>query len=301
MDTWGISGPTFLLWYVVALVAVGVLAAAHRKVLFGGSRHTSVAALGPQQVAYLNGGRRLALYSSLAGLRGAGVLGTSPDKTLAQTQRLPAGVTPLDTAVWNAAGHRLRARDLDKDQWVASALDQLQSGLEQSGHAVSPAQVKAARLWVFAPVALVVIGVARLIAGEINHKPTAFLFVLVFAATALALTMRKKNRWATEAAIKDMIKLRGQHSYLNPGQKPSYATYGATGAAMGVALFGAASLYDMDPSFAAEAEVQRQSVLGIGSSGSGSNFTSDNSGSSCSSGSSSCGGGGGCGGGGCGG
>jgi hypothetical protein len=66
---------------------------------------------------------------------------------------------------------------------------------------------------------------------------------------------------------------------------------------MGVALFGAASLYAMDPAFAAEAEIQR-----ITASGGTSGFTGgDGGGGSSCSGGSSCGGGGGCGGGGCGG
>jgi hypothetical protein len=89
-----------------------------------------------------------------------------------------------------------------------------------------------------------------------------------------------------------MSSVRQSYQHLSPGQSPSYATYGAAGAAMGVALYGAASLYTMDPAFAAEAEIQRISASG-GTSGSSS---------SCGSGSSSCGGGGGgCGGGGCGG
>ena len=68
---------------------------------------------------------------------------------------------------------------------------------------------------------------------------------------------------------------------------------------MGVALFGTASLYALDPGFAAQAEIQRQaSNASSGSSCSGSSGTScSSSSSSCSGGSSSsCGGGSSCGG-----
>jgi hypothetical protein len=65
---------------------------------------------------------------------------------------------------------------------------------------------------------------------------------------------------------------------------------------MGVALFGASTLFLLDPAFAAEAEIHRATSGGAGGDGG----SSGSAGSSCSGGSS-CGGGGGCGGGGCGG
>jgi hypothetical protein len=100
----------------------------------------------------------------------------------------------------------------------------------------------------------------------------------------------------TKAGTAALGTLRAQHSYLSPKQSPAYATYGAAAAGMGVALFGAASLYALDPGFAAEAEIQRDMASG----GSGYSGDGGSSSSSCSGGSS-CGGGGGCGGGGCGG
>jgi hypothetical protein len=39
----------------------------------------------------------------------------------------------------------------------------------------------------------------------------------------------------TRAAIRGMAELRRRHQYLSPKQSPSYATYCAAGAAMGVA------------------------------------------------------------------
>jgi uncharacterized membrane protein YgcG len=86
--------------------------------------------------------------------------------------------------------------------------------------------------------------------------------------------------------------LRARYSYLAPASSPSYATYGANDAALGVALFGASTLYAMDPDFATEAEVQRAASGAVGSSSScgGSSSSGDGGGGS------SCGGGGGCGG-----
>jgi uncharacterized protein (TIGR04222 family) len=295
-DTWGIPGPAFIVGYIAALVAIAILAAAHRKVLFRGDRNARVDDLGPQQLAYLNGGDRLAVYSSIGGLRAAGALGTS-GSALVQTGPIPAGVTPLDSAIHHAASGQIRTRDLTGDQWVRSALDDLRAGLERRGLAVGPEALKQARLWAWAAGALTLIGVFRLIAGIQNNKPVGFLFAAVVVVAILTWRLARTRRLATGAATARMRQLREQHGYLSPAQSPAYATYGAAGAALGVALFGAAALYDMDPAFAAEAEIQRVVSNGFTSGSSAGSCASSSScgSSSCGSGSS-CGGGSGCGG-----
>jgi uncharacterized protein (TIGR04222 family) len=279
-DTWGISGPTFLICYLSAIVLVVIAAAVHRRTISAG-RPGDVDRLGPQPIAYLAGRDKLVVYTALAGLRAAGAICSGPDKTLLQTGPMPAGGTALDTAVYNAAGRRIRARDVAGDQWVAAAIADLRAGLETRGLATTAAQRRTMRLWVVPGLALIALGVARLVAGVRNDRPVGFVTVMVFS---------KASGVPTAAATKGVATLRKQSQYLSPRQSPAYATYGASGAAMGVALFGAASLYAMDPAFAAEAGIQQASASGWASSG----------GSSCG-GASSCGGGGGCGGGGCGG
>src|SRR3982750_4195235 len=163
-DTWGISGPTFLACYFGALVAVVVAASIHRRSLFGGESDVRIDRLGPQQVAYLSGGDRLAIYSSIGGLRALEAIGIGAGRTLTQTGAIPAGVTPLDNAIHNAAARGVRARELHTDPVVASALDQLRHDLESSGLAVSRARRREAAVWVFVAGALAALGVARLIA-----------------------------------------------------------------------------------------------------------------------------------------
>jgi uncharacterized protein (TIGR04222 family) len=300
-DTWGIPGPSFLGYFIAAVLVVSILSALHRRALFAGRADAEVDRLGPQQIAYLNGRERLAVYTAIGGLRAAEAIGSGPDKTLVQTGPLPAGATPLDTAVYNAAGRRVRAREVNGDQWVVAALTQLREGLEASGLTVTAAQRRAAGLWSLAGVALIVLGAARLVAGVRNDRPVGFLFpAIVFAIIFAALALVKSRAVQTRAAAKALKVLRMRHVYLDPSHSPSYATYGAAGAAMGVALYGAASLYAMDPAFAAEAEIQRISASGGATSWTGDGGATAGSGGSCS-GSSSCGGGGGCGGGGCGG
>ena len=306
-DTWGIPGTTFLLYYVVAVFAVLVLAAVHRRSLFAGSSGVTAAGLGAQQIAYLNGGNKIAVYTSLAGLRASGAVSSSPAATLVQSGPMPSGLTPLDQAIYHAAGRNYRVRDLSGDQWVAQALIQLRESLERNGLVVTTAQRSAARLWMTPMAVLVLIGIVRANAGSDNGKPITYIVLATFVAAVATYSIWKQAKTVpTRAATKAMREVRRTYKYLAPSQAPSFATYGATGAALGVALYGGMSLYAMDPAFAAEAEIQRNAAAG-GYAGGSSGGTSCGAASSCSSSSSSCssgsscGGGGGCGGGGCGG
>jgi uncharacterized protein (TIGR04222 family) len=296
-DTWGIPGPSFLALYLVLIVAVAVASSVHRRILFRGPSLVSATGLGPQQVAYLGGGARLAVYTAIGGLRAAGAIGAGPGRTLVQTGPLPSGVTPLDRAVHHAAGRQVRAREVGSDQWVASALEELRAGLERGGFTVTREQRRAAMMWGIAGGALVLLGIARIVDGVQNDKPVGFLIPLLFLAGVVTVVMLvRAAATRTRAATRAIRELRRRNHHLSPSQQPSFATYGATGAAMGVALFGTGTLFAMDPAFAAEAEIERAAAY---SAGAGSAGTSGgcSGGSSCGGG----GGGGGCGGGGCGG
>lgn len=133
-DTWGISGPAFLFLYVAAAGLLILAAVVQRAIVFAGRRDLAANQLTPEQAAYLNGGERLAVYASLGKLRAAGSVGTSAQgRTLVTTGPLPAGATRLDHAVHNAAGQRIRPRDLATHQWVRAALHDIRRQLEHVG------------------------------------------------------------------------------------------------------------------------------------------------------------------------
>lgn len=298
-DTWGIAGPTFLTAYLLTAAALVAFATLHRTVVLGGGRDAFTAPMGPQQAAYLNGGPRLALYSSLAGLRAAGVIGSSSvANSLVTTGAKPLGLTQLDNAVYDAAHRKIRTRDLGADAAVRNALDGLRASLESAGFALSNAQRGSVRLWGFAALLLVGVGFLRVVDGMRNDKPFGYLILATFAMFAVAILLIARIPMMTRAGRSAVKRLRRDQAHLAPARFPALATYGAPGAAMGVALFGAASLWAMDPAFAAEAEIQRQTAA---SGYSGSSNSCGGSSSSDGGSSSSCGGGGGCGGGGCGG
>ncbi|MBM0229046.1 MULTISPECIES: TIGR04222 domain-containing membrane protein, partial [Micromonospora] len=282
-DTWGIPGPVFLRWYLLAVAVVLVGTLVHRFRALAGTPTGDHGQLGPQQVAYLNGGDQLAVWTALGGLRRSGVVGVRPDRRLTTGASMPAGVTPLDQAIYNAAGRHVHARELRRDEWVVRALEQLRDGLQERGLALAPARRAAVRRGPMLLAALLVLGGIRLFVGLSNGRPAGFL-MLTLVPVFVAFVLLSRVPWRTRAADRAVRELRRRHTYLAPASAPAYATYGPSDAALAVALFGTATIWTMDPGFAEQAEIQRQALSGSGSSFSG--------GSSCGGGgSSSCGGG----------
>ncbi|MGW1452353.1 TIGR04222 domain-containing membrane protein [Micromonospora sp. NPDC002411] len=299
-DTWGISGPTFLRYYLLATAVVVVVAVYHRIRLAANSTTAMTAdPLGPQQVAYLNGGPRLAVNAAIGGLRGSGAIGVRPDRRLTTIGAAPTGLTPLDQAIHWAAHQHARVGDLPRDERVRVALDQIRNGLEQRGLLTNDAQRARARFWTRLLIGLLGLGVLRLASGLFSGRPVGYLLLTLVALLIVTLVLRRPPA-VTRAGRAALRGVRREHTHLAPASAPAYATYGAAGAAMGVALYGTASLWALDPGFAEQAEIQRQAASGSGWSG-GADGSSGGGDSSGSDGGSSCGGGGGCGGGGCGG
>lgn len=301
-DTWGIPGQTFLALYIGAAAVALVIVLVRRHTMAGGKTVPGADQLTPQQAAYLTGGPDLAVYSAVASLRSAGLIGTTPDRKTAPTAPLPHGVPPLDTAVYQALALHRSVRAARNDTTVRSVLDSLRSELERLGLALDEHERRAYRNTTLLLGALVVLGVGRLAAGLLGGKPIWYLFLTVAIIGVVALVLRARTPWKTRAGTQALDRLRTRYQHLSPAQSPAWATYGATGVAMGVALWGTASLYSFDPAFAAEAEIQRQAAAsasgGSGWSGdSGSSWSGSDSGSS-GGGSDGGGGGGGCGGGG---
>ncbi|MEO3923197.1 TIGR04222 domain-containing membrane protein [Micromonosporaceae bacterium B7E4] len=297
-ETWDVPGPVFLTLYltIAGLILLGTLL--HRLVGFAGRRPPGAERLHPVQLAWLSGGDRLAVHATLGGLRAAGAVGTTPQHRLAQTGPLPIRATLLDAAVHRAAAQGVRGRTLDNEPRVRAALADLRADLARSGLAPSPSARPAARIGPVLLLGLVAVGLARLVAGLAGGQPVGYLglSLLALAPTSVVLLCAVPRR--TRAANALLRDLRGQHQHLAPRHSPAYATYGAAGAALGIALFGTAALVEFDPAFAVEAEVQRtMSGSAAGSTGGGSGGDSSggdgSGGGGCGGG---CGGCGGCGG-----
>ncbi|BCB90807.1 TIGR04222 domain-containing membrane protein [Phytohabitans suffuscus] len=333
-DTWGISGAAFAAGYAsLAVLAIGG-ALLHRYRALAGPARVDARALSPQQVAYLWGGPELAVYSALAALRCAGAVGVStspgpdgrrPERRLVATGPPAEDATAFERAVHDAATRSALPGSLRADPVVAAELARTAGSLAGAG-LIPDAQTRAALTMArHLLTAVLLLGVARLLAGVANEKPVIFvlLTVLVLGGTVAALWRWRPAR--TRAADRALAVLRGGYPHLAPAHRPAWQVYGPAAAALAVGLYGSHALWVADPGFAAEAAVRKdlatayaQSASSAGTStsdGAGAGHTcsscgggTGDSGSSGGSGSgggggsgSGSGGGGGCGGGGCGG
>ncbi|MGH3569275.1 MAG: hypothetical protein ACRDRH_25280 [Pseudonocardia sp.] len=101
-DTWGISGPTFLVAYVVITVAVGLAGIwARRASADRRPRPVLDVTAHPHDVAYLNGGPELAVYSALSSMHLGGTIAVEGRGSVRATAR--ADIDALERAIHFAA------------------------------------------------------------------------------------------------------------------------------------------------------------------------------------------------------
>src|SRR5690606_8271839 len=127
-----------------------------------------------------------------------------------------------------------------------------------------------------------------------NDRPVGFLIALTIVTAIAAVAFFASVPRMTRSGRATLTELRTRNRHLDPGHSPAWATYGATGAAMGVALYGGAAFWAADPAFAALTGLPRHTATDSGSSAAGVTYGGDGGGGDGG------GGGGGCGGGGCG-
>jgi uncharacterized protein (TIGR04222 family) len=296
-DTWGISGPTFLAFYAALIVVVLVAGVRARRGLAEPDRPVADRrdwGERPQDVAFLNGGPELAVYSALSAMHLSGAIATPTRGTVQAAGRLEPRATALERAIHATAATPTGQRRLQYHSAVAAALAATRDRLAVGGLLLTPerrARIRMVGLWMLAVTGL---GLVRIVAGVANARGVGFLvvFVLVAAAISVVHLLRAPDR--TAAGDRLLAELRTRHYELGPTQRPDWVAYGAGAAALGVGVFGMGALWAADPAFADELEAQKLAAWGGSSGGGYSGGTSSDGGSS--SGSSCGGGGGGCGG-----
>ncbi|MDX6743178.1 TIGR04222 domain-containing membrane protein [Actinocorallia sp. A-T 12471] len=305
--TWGIEGPAFLALYVLlGILVIGFVLGLRRWLAAGTDLPGDMSA---PELAYLAGGERRAIAASLAALRLSGSVASAPGGKVIATGPAPVGAAPLDHAVLYAAGAGTRSNQLLRNPAVAQELRAVRAALVARGQLLGPAERRITRLTALPIILLVVLGIARLIAGLDAGRPVGFLVAALVFFGLVMIVLLSSAPHRTRAANRTVTMSQQRYQGLHPGYSPSYADHGPHAAALAVAVFGGIALMGMDPVFAAEAEVDRLAqATATGSAGS--SYTDSSSGysdsgssdsSSSSDSGSSCGGGGGCGGGGCGG
>jgi uncharacterized protein (TIGR04222 family) len=292
MNTWGISGPRFLLLYLALLaVTAGGVVLARRRVLAVPDGAAGPARLDRYEAAYLNGGCELVATTAVTNLLRARHLANAARRR--QRIRLVAGTAPPAGAhpvEW--ATYQLVAARPDHPRWAlgaelcrAPAMAAVRERLRLGGLAPTSEQrvrYRATGLW-FLP--LLALGVARVAAGTANGRPVGFLVALLVVTVVTAAVLSLRPPHATELGRRTLARLRAETGRPAAGASPSEL-------AMATALFGTGVLWAADVEMAMALRIPREHGAFLGGIGGG-----DGGGG----GGGSCGGGGGCGGGGCGG
>src|SRR4051812_31694326 len=165
-DTWGISGPDFLVGYGVLAVLVTGYCSVRRRALTGGPTGVPVAdwSRRPHDLAYLNGGTALAVYSALSAMHLRGTIVSEKGKVSA-VGSLDARTDDLERAIHWAASATVHRNRLPGQHGVCRALDTVHKRLVADGLLLSDEQrsrIRRVGLWMGA---VAVLGLLRLLAG----------------------------------------------------------------------------------------------------------------------------------------
>lgn len=299
VDTWGISGPTFLVAYLVLAAAVLVAAVRARRALADPRPDRPFGDPGahPHDVAHLNGGPELAVTSALAAMHLKGTVAPSKGQIYAVGRPAP-GDDALERAIHFTSGSAVARRRLPMHRPVQAALEAIEKRLVGAGLLLSEAErrrIRAVGWWL---VAVAGLGLLRLLAGIADGKPVGFLVVALLAVSVVAGVLLAWAPRRTRSGDRLLARLKDDHHELAPDSRPDWIAYGPAAAALGVGIFGTGALWASDPAFAEELAMQR-ATSGGGDGGSASYGGGGDSGGGSDGGGG--GGGGGCGGGGCGG
>ncbi|MEU4807535.1 TIGR04222 domain-containing membrane protein [Actinosynnema sp. NPDC023587] len=298
---WGLSGPEFLELYWIALAVTAVWAIAVRVRLRGTRGGDPAGVLGPYEVAFLTGGPRRVVETSVASLIAAKALRPARNGSVSVVGT-PTAHDPVDQAVI-ADATRYRYRTLTllitsvSDQGVAGVIG---DSLVDRGYLVPPRVAKRLVGRSALPMVLLfVIGVVRWVNGLVIGAPVGWL-TLQLVLTGVLIWLFRKSRYVTLTALGNSAVGRARAG----GHPWGGGVAGQADEVWSVAL-GGFNAHPNIPLRAAARSRPPSRVARAGASGAGGGFIATGSScgggssSSCGSSGSSCGGGGGgCGGGG---
>lgn len=308
-DTWGIPGPTFLALYGALIVFPVVVGLVWTIVAKLGAKAPRAEVSGQQptmyEFAYLAGGPDRVVDTVIATLVDRGTLRVSSAKQLQLTG--PAPADPIEKIVAKGAnpGYNATTRGIRDRVRLSGPMQALAKDLEARGLVVVDRTPRIRRVVYFLYLGVLVLGVARLIAGIAGDHPVGFLIPLLISAVfatviSRALKNKRPGPRPTSEGARALHKAKSAHGRERKRgipNEPGYAGGAVLGGAAAAVAFGGLAFYpDEELSAALIPPPIPGGGPGGGSSGGGGATCSG--GSSCSSGSS---GGGGCGGGGCGG
>lgn len=298
-DTWGISGPAFLVEYLLLAVAAYWVARWLFAPQWRGPKETSVR---PGSLTSPEWGMlrqpRAAVAAALAELLTDGWLRETPSGCHATGRGRQPFRTPLHAAVLtafaDAGGQQPSLDQLLRHPAVTRELSNLRTHMQSVGLLTTPARERLARGITIVMTLVFALGLARLLAGWAGHKPITDLAVLLVGVAVvtvkswLAPPMPTHVTRAGARLVEAKATANADLVVSTASRKSGYVGAAARDVGLSVALFGTSALVLAHPAAAAAMRIDHVTFATLSSGSSGYDSTT----------SSSCGGGGcgGCGG-----
>jgi uncharacterized protein (TIGR04222 family) len=267
-DTWGISSGSFLLLYAILAVVVLLLSRSARRALADprGQVGEPDVQRNPHDLAYLNGGATLAVYSALSAMHLRGTV-SSERGTVRAAGRLDPGTDELERAIHRAARNGVHRNRLVTHHSVCTVLDASRQRLVKAGLLLSDEQrgrIRRVGLWM---TVVAVLGLLRVLAGMSNAQPIGFITPMMAIVTLIAVFLLVRAPRRARAGDRLLARLRSEQHGLSPTNRPDWTVYGPEGAALGIGVFGMSALWASDPAFADELALQRNATGSDGGGG----------------------------------
>lgn len=274
--TWGIGGATFMAAYLLVAAATMILTGRTRRALANprpsGVRMSDLARR-PYDVAYLNGGPELAVYSTLCSLHmagaitsvpqgragaGEGAAGKSTEKGIVQAVGRPAETAErLERAVHRAAHGPTPRRRLVFQYSVAEALRDIDERLVAAGLLLPEAAQRRIRTVGYWTLAVAAFGLIRILAELSNGRTAGWLLLAVVAVGGVGVLQIAHAPRRTGVGGQTLRLLRARHHDLAPAMRPDWRVGGQVAAALSVALYGTPALWASDPELADRLAAER--------------------------------------------
>lgn len=255
--TWGVEGPQFLASYASALLVFLAVAIALRRWATRADTEPAGRLPTAAEAALILGGRAQAVFAAVAALKAGGAVGNAGRGVLGVTGSLPSDASRLDTAVYDAIRQGTSVSRLPGDPSLVTALDEVEASATRAGWLLPAQRRSAVRTGGFVLAALAAFGAVRTVAGFLNQQPSLFILLLTILTAVLAVVFLVKVPRVSRAGLAAVQQLRSRNTHLHPRHRPSWSVYGATGAALSVALWGLSAWWVADAAFAAAAGLPR--------------------------------------------
>lgn len=260
-DVVGVGSNAFLAVYLL-LCVVGVAGALRSRWRILSTRPSvdPTDDLDPYLVAYLSGGRHLALLAALSSLYVSGHVDTHEHRCR-RLEPCPAGHrAPVEEAVLAEIERPASRLELSRSPSVCAATADLREELVRRGLLLTDKQRGSVRRWTYGLVGLLVLGCARVAAELSADRFTLALALTVLVLAAVVCWWGWQARWLSSPGRRELARLRKTHEHLSPAMSPAWPANGTDAAAIGVALFGAAAVWKSAPGFANELLLARGTV-----------------------------------------